>query len=110
MDNMTIVGKIKRLCKEKGISMTEFYKAAGVTSSTVSQWATGKTNPRPTTLAMIADYFGVSPEYLTGEEKEKTAQTDGLTLSQKELIFLFANLSPEQQEKVLAEVKSLLFG
>lgn len=110
LDNMTIVGRIKRLCQERGISMTKFYKDSGVSSGAMSQWATGKTNPRPTTLAMIADYFGVSPEYLTGEEKEKTAQTDGLTLSQKELIFLFANLSPEQQEKVLAEVKSLLFG
>ena len=111
MDNIAIIGRIKQLCREKGISMSQFYEESGVSSGAMSQWSTGKTSPRLTTIAMLAAYLGTTTDYLlTGEQKEKTTQADGLTMEQKELIFLFQNLSPEQQEKVLAEVKSLLFG
>ena len=113
MDNFAIVGRIKRLCRDKKISMTQFYKESGITSSAMSQWVTGRTSPKQTTLSMVAEYLGTTTEYLINgekEQKEKTTQADGLTMEQKELIFLFQNLSPEQQEKVLAEVKSLLFG
>lgn len=112
MDNIAIIGRIKQLCRKKKISMSQFYAESGISSGAMSQWATGKTSPRPTTLSQVAAYLGTTTEYLMNgsEQKEKTAQTDGLTMAQKELIFLFQNLSPEQQEQVLAEVKSLLFG
>ena len=90
--------------------MSQFYAESGLSSGAMSQWATGKTSPRQTTVAMVAAYLGTTVEYLMTGEKEKTAQTDGLTMEQKELIYLFSHLPQDKQEKVLAEVKLLLFG
>lgn len=51
-------------------------KEAGVTQTALSNWKTGKSTPTTKTLQKLADYFGVTIDYLmTGkEEKEKEPQ------------------------------------
>lgn len=66
------------LCAEKGESANGVAKKLGIASGTVSEWKSGRF-PRNTTLKKIADYFGVSVEYLLGKEetqKEKPAVTE----------------------------------
>lgn len=44
---------------------------AGITKSTFSDWKAGRYQPKNDKLQKIADFFGVSLDYLmTGEEKE----------------------------------------
>ena len=68
-----IVARINTLLAERGISKGDFFEACGITSATYSQWNTGKIAvPRSRTLNRIADYLGVSAEYLrTGDETKK---------------------------------------
>ena len=53
------------LCKEQGSTPNGVAKKLGVASASVTQWKQGSV-PRVETLARIADYFGVTVEYLTG--------------------------------------------
>jgi len=50
----------------------DFYKESGVSSALYSNWKTGKAKPTAKTLSKIADYLGVSLEWLisgSGEER-----------------------------------------
>ncbi len=47
-------------------------KEAGVTQTALSNWKTGKSTPTTKTLQKLADYFGVTIDYLmTGKEEEE---------------------------------------
>lgn len=60
-----------KLRDEKQLKDSDVSKATGITKSTFSDWKSGRSKPKQDKLQKIADYFGVSLEYLTtGEEKE----------------------------------------
>ena len=59
-----------QLCQKKGITPGGVARELGLSRSTLRDWKLGRT-PRVDTLMKIADYFGVSVEYLmTGKETE----------------------------------------
>lgn len=60
--------KFIRLCNEKGVSPTKACANIGISSAAFSQW-TDETIPRRATLMRMADYFGVSVDYLLGKEE-----------------------------------------
>jgi len=61
----------EHLLQIKGITAYRVAKETGVTTATLTNWKNGKYTPKADKLQKIADYLGVSLEYLTtGEEKE----------------------------------------
>lgn len=61
----------ERLCKERGVSEYRVGEATGIKGSTFYGWKTGKYTPKQDKLQKIADYFGVTVDYLlTGEEPD----------------------------------------
>ena len=60
------------LCNQKNTTPTAVVNALGIAAGSVTKWKAGAT-PRSTTLQKLADYFGVSVDYLLGktEQKEK---------------------------------------
>lgn len=66
---MTMYEKIQILCKNQGFEISNLgdkIPGISVTKGTISKWKTGAI-PRAGTLKAIADFFGVSTEYLTSE-------------------------------------------
>ena len=66
---MTLYERIETLRKSKNISQGKLEKELGFSNGSISKWK----NSTPTTerLQKLADYFGVTVEYLlTGEEAE----------------------------------------
>ena len=67
-----------KLLEKYGLTAYKVSKATGIAGSTFSDWKTGRSNPKQDKLQKIADYFGVSLEYLmTGKEdvvKEKAPE------------------------------------
>lgn len=61
--------KLRELRKRCGITMKELGTEIGVAESTISQYETGKRQPDYETLLRIGEYFGVSVDYLLGQEK-----------------------------------------
>lgn len=62
------------LCKQKGESPNAVAKKLCVASGTVTEWKKGRV-PRNSTLSKIADYFGVSTDYLLGKEDNQSAKS-----------------------------------
>lgn len=64
-----------KLLNEKGVTAYKVGKATGIAGSTFTDWKNGRSVPKQEKLQKIADFFGVSLEYLmTG----KDSQTDSL--------------------------------
>ena len=73
-----IVARINTLLAQKGIQKKDFFSACGITSATFSQWNTGEIkSPRKKSLKRVADFLGVSVEYLLyGDGAEKESAPD----------------------------------
>ena len=58
-----------RLLKDRNIRVADVSNATGIRSGVFTDWKMGRYTPKADKLAKIADYFGVSVEYLmTGQE------------------------------------------
>lgn len=57
--------KLKKLTKEKGMSIRKLESAAGLGAGTITRWKTS--NPSHENLRKVADVLGCSVSYLTGE-------------------------------------------
>ena len=66
---MNIVDKIKGLCFQKGVSVSKLEKDLEFGNGAISKWNT--TSPPIKRVMAVAEYFGVSTGYLTGEESIK---------------------------------------
>lgn len=61
----------EQLLQKYGVSAYKVSKATGVTQSTLSDWKRGRSTPKSENMKKLADYFGVSIDYLmTGKESE----------------------------------------
>ena len=94
------------LCKEHDETPNSVAKKIGASSGSVTAWKKG-TDPRNATLAKIADYFGVSTDYLLGKEKEKAPAESGKRIvSDEDIQFALFGGSDEITEKMYEEVKN----
>lgn len=67
-----------KLCEINKVTPYRVCKETGITTATISNWKAGRYVPKQDKMKKLADYFGVSVEYLTtGEEPqlEKDAST-----------------------------------
>lgn len=97
----------EQLLQKFGVTPYKISKETGVTQTSLSNWKNGKSKPSTKTLQKIADYFGVSVDYLmTGEEKdgdkyyinEETAEMAQALFENRDLRVLFdaaKDASPE---------------
>ena len=65
-----------KLCAERGVHPTTVSEQLGYSRTMGAKWAKGSI-PRKTTLHRIGDYFGVSVEYLLGDDTKKAPTEDG---------------------------------
>ena len=68
----------KLLCEKKGVSPKKATEDIGLSTSITTKWKNTGATPKGDTLQRIADYFGVTTDYLlTGEETKKAPTQDG---------------------------------
>ncbi len=80
--------KIKRLRQACGLNQVELGEKLSVTKQTVSNWENNNIMPSVEVLIKIADYFGVSTDFLLDRETEITINATGLSAEQIEHINL----------------------
>ena len=62
--------RFKALCDEKNISTYRACTDIGLNRSAVAKWKEGG-KPNGTTAARLADYFGVTTDYLLGQSEDR---------------------------------------
>lgn len=93
---------LKRIATEKGITQADIVLKIKCSSSTASDWFSGKKYPRPDKMQKIADILDVYLSDLTSEKKESIPQQED-ELSDKDIRLLnwFRSLPKEKQEAIL---------
>ena len=64
----------EQLLQKYGVTSYKVAKEAGVTQTALSNWKTGRSTPTAKTLQQIADYFGVTVDYLMTGKDEKPSE------------------------------------
>lgn len=103
---------IARLRKSRGLTQTKFAEAIHVTQAAVSQWETGRTSPDVQQMFILADFFGVTVEELSGGNvsapKASTAKTEQTPADMRaEAKQLLEGMSDEQYQAALQYLKFL---
>ena len=109
------------LCKSQNIFPIEVRRALGISQSTMASWKSRGLTPKYETLSKIADYFGVSVDYLLGntEQKEKPLVNEDEELTEyldelknrpemKMLFSLAKGATKEDVEKAVKIIETLL--
>ena len=111
-----------KLRDERKVKDADVVKETGITKSTFSDWKNGRSKPKQEKLQKIADYFGVTVDYLmTGKETTENnvpltrkdereiekilEQTKVQLLSQEGLMFDREPASPEAIESILSAMQ-----
>ena len=99
-----------RLCANAKKSPSGVAAAIGLSNAAATGWKNGK-QPSDTTLYKLAEYFGVSTDYLKGEEEQKEnpgipkdAEVDEVTM---ELLNIVQNGSDDDRRDLLEMYKLL---
>ncbi len=93
--------KLKKLRKENGIYQKDLAEALSVSKSTIAMWETGNRLPDIETVKRIADYFGVTVEYLIGSPE--SCQPKEVT--ERDIKFALFNGTEGITDEMYAEVK-----
>lgn len=106
----------QKLLKNAGLKPSDVTKATGIASSTLTDWKMGRSTPKQDKMQQIADFLGISLNYLmTGKEKEEPNYKGQVELwlkirhDDKMLSALekFYNLSDKEKEYVLGLINLL---
>lgn len=74
--------RLRELRKGRGLTQKELGGQTGLSKAVVSKYETGMGYPSFDILIRIAQFFGVSTDYLLGASRNKTLDVSGLTESQ----------------------------
>lgn len=105
--------RLKQIRKERGIKQTTLCAAFGIAQSTLSSWENSIYEPDQNTTLKLADYFGVSVDYLLGRDTPTPAPTEN-TITAERLRALgidtdgLDNLSDEQLSVIRTTLSALL--
>lgn len=103
--NSVFAVKIRKLFEESGKThnnLAEYIEECtgeSVTRQAVGQWCNGNTCPNLRTVPLIADYFGVSTDYLLTDTEIRTADTDMKAVCE------YTGLSEGAVKRIQAELK-----
>ena len=70
---------LRQLRLEHGLKQEELGHRVGASKQSVSNWENGNIMPSVDLLVRLADFFGVSTDYLLGREHQRTLDTAGLS-------------------------------
>jgi len=98
-----------KLLREKGLRASDVSKATGIPPSTFTDWKTGRSKPKQEKLEKLAEFFGVSVDYLLGRKLPEQDDTKG-EKEDDDIVMLNRvgeKLSPEQRKKAISVLKAM---
>lgn len=90
MSNTNLYNKVKELCRNNNITQKELAEIIGINQNTIKTWE--HKLPNSDTLLKIADYFGVTTDYLLGRSSNKSLTRKNERDIQKSLEQIYSGL------------------
>jgi transcriptional regulator with XRE-family HTH domain len=102
MTNITFADRFRDVADETCLRDSELGAALGVSQSTVSAWRSGARSPKAPTVAQVAAWFGVTPEWLSGKDAPKYPPPAAQHTVEARIISHGVDaMPPEQRERAL---------
>ena len=99
--------KLKELRKQNKKTQLEIAELLNVTSQTYGRYELGTCEPTIDSLIKLADYYGVSMDYLLGRT---VSEFSYLSEEEKILVSNFRKLNTYNQAKIIGEVTGILIA
>ena len=97
--------RLRDLSEERNMTINELVKILDLSSGSPTAWKNG-TIPRNATLVKIADYFGVTTDYLVGKESKKAPTVSGeRSISDDDIKFALFGGDGDITDEMYEEVK-----
>lgn len=103
----------EQLLQKNGVSTYKVSQDTGIAQSVFSSWKTGRSVPKQDKLKILADYFGVSLNYIMGIEEKEVYENEleAKNKTEKELLLLCrkVNDAPEEvKEQIVEQFKNTI--
>jgi putative transcriptional regulator len=105
--------RLKELRLKKGLTQKEIAEEFGIKQPNYQQWESGKRKPSSETLEKFANFFGVTMDYLSGNEEDLEniellfrMNSKGLTDEEKEIFKRELIEFMEKRKKVFEDNKN----
>lgn len=99
---MTLRDRIRELANKRGMSLTTLEEALGFGNGTIVRW--DKSSPTAEKLSKVADYLGVSADYLLGRDTNEEVNDENIIILNRAA----KKMSPENRKKLL-DMARLMF-
>ena len=102
-----MIDRILNLMKMHKVNGKQLTEKLELSNSAVTEWKKGKSKPSTEAVIKLADYFGVTTDYiLLGKEHAVTAEPQ-LTENEKEILELLHRFDERTQLKFLGRVEAI---
>lgn len=98
IDLQIFAERLKKLRESQGLTTRSLGELVGVSNATISRYEGGKRDPDLIVVKNIADYFGVSIEYMCGEDVNTELES---------LKRMYSKLSSESKKDVMKYITYL---
>lgn len=105
---MTFGQRLKQLLTEHHLTQRQLSDSLNIASSTLNGYANDYREPDFATLISLADYFGVSIDYILGNSDIPNYISSFSDEQAGRLMYYYGRLSPEMKRLLLAEAQLLL--
>ena len=105
------IEKITKLIKEKKVTEKKFLEDLGLPKTTLSNWKSGQNASYKDHIVKIADYFGVTTDYLLKEDIDiSVSPSEKLKWSELDVSFYEGvdNLTDEEKKIILSHMNFLV--
>jgi len=102
---MTIYQRIKDLANEKNVSIREVESTLSLANGTLNKW---KERANTEKLQKVADYFGVTVDYLLGNDNNSNVSSKSVDLNDDDAFLTFEGKPIPEEDMEL--IKRLLRG
>lgn len=101
------MNNIRKLRKSRDLTMKQFGKMMGVSESAISLYENNKAQPDINMMCKMADYFGVSIDFLLGYKTEETKEETKEKTMDDKLVYDILSLTSEEKMLVQGYVSGI---
>lgn len=103
----------EQLLQKYSVTSYKVSKETGITQTTLSNWKSGRSIPKQPAMQKIANYFGVTIDYLmTGKESDDArSEYEAKDSTERELLVLcrsMEDVSKEEKEELVNNFKNTI--
>lgn len=99
--------RLYELRSEKNLSQRDMAKILNISQGTYNNWENANTQPSIEQLIAIAEFFGVTVDYLIGNTDDFGNVNYSLNEEQRKYLSLLARVNPQTKPAVIAILEEL---